>query len=240
MRATPMSMHSQGLVAHYELDGNFSDISGHYRHGHVVAGDPDSIAAWSARRCTSTATPRSASATAPRFDRDHPVHACRLVEGRLREPADHGVPEARCRWSRHGVAFDDLPLVDIQSGLQLQIRLAGPRWPGAIEIRSRAFGRRGLAPDRPHVRRFRPRGRAEALSRGEPLDCDVVHDDLTGDFATSAANSARHGGATAVPRGDRRSPHLSTACSRGRRSKVALHSPAQVDRPHDAAHADAS
>jgi hypothetical protein len=31
---------TEGLVAHYELDGNFSDISGHYHHGHVVAGDP--------------------------------------------------------------------------------------------------------------------------------------------------------------------------------------------------------
>jgi hypothetical protein len=26
-------MHTDGLVAHYELDGNFSDISGHYITG---------------------------------------------------------------------------------------------------------------------------------------------------------------------------------------------------------------
>ena len=29
-----------GLVAHYELDGNFSDLSGRLQHGHVVRGDP--------------------------------------------------------------------------------------------------------------------------------------------------------------------------------------------------------
>ena len=29
-----------GLVAHYELDGNFSDISGRYQHGRTVIGDP--------------------------------------------------------------------------------------------------------------------------------------------------------------------------------------------------------
>jgi hypothetical protein len=30
----------EGLTAHYEFDGNFSDISGKYQHGHVVRGDP--------------------------------------------------------------------------------------------------------------------------------------------------------------------------------------------------------
>ena len=31
---------ADGLVAHYELDGNFSDISGRFQHGRMVAGDP--------------------------------------------------------------------------------------------------------------------------------------------------------------------------------------------------------
>ncbi|HYK89344.1 MAG TPA: DUF1553 domain-containing protein, partial [Acidobacteriota bacterium] len=29
-----------GLAAHYEMDGSFSDVSGHYRHGRTVQGDP--------------------------------------------------------------------------------------------------------------------------------------------------------------------------------------------------------
>src|SRR4029453_4603835 len=29
-----------GLTPHYELDGNFSDISGRYRHGRTVVGEP--------------------------------------------------------------------------------------------------------------------------------------------------------------------------------------------------------
>ena len=29
-----------GLAAHYELDGSFSDISGRYQHGRTIAGDP--------------------------------------------------------------------------------------------------------------------------------------------------------------------------------------------------------
>ena len=31
---------AHGLIAHYELDGNFSDISGRYQHGRTVTGDP--------------------------------------------------------------------------------------------------------------------------------------------------------------------------------------------------------
>ncbi|MBI3666641.1 MAG: DUF1553 domain-containing protein [Acidobacteria bacterium] len=30
----------KGLVAHYELDGNFADTSGHYRHGRILSGEP--------------------------------------------------------------------------------------------------------------------------------------------------------------------------------------------------------
>ena len=30
----------KGLTAHYELDGSFSDISGRYQHGRMIAGDP--------------------------------------------------------------------------------------------------------------------------------------------------------------------------------------------------------
>jgi hypothetical protein len=29
-----------GLIAHYELDGNLSDVSGRYQHGRTVSGDP--------------------------------------------------------------------------------------------------------------------------------------------------------------------------------------------------------
>jgi hypothetical protein len=36
----PAPQPREGLTAHYEFDGNFSDISGKYQHGHVVRGDP--------------------------------------------------------------------------------------------------------------------------------------------------------------------------------------------------------
>ena len=35
-----LDVDADGLVAHYELDGNFSDISGRFQHGRMITGDP--------------------------------------------------------------------------------------------------------------------------------------------------------------------------------------------------------
>ena len=35
-----LDLGADGLVAHYELDGNFSDISGRFQHGRMITGDP--------------------------------------------------------------------------------------------------------------------------------------------------------------------------------------------------------
>ena len=36
----PPSIDTTGLIAHYEMDGSFSDISGRYQHGRTMTGDP--------------------------------------------------------------------------------------------------------------------------------------------------------------------------------------------------------
>jgi hypothetical protein len=36
----PRNLVVDGLTAHYELDGSFSDMSGHYKHGRTLVGDP--------------------------------------------------------------------------------------------------------------------------------------------------------------------------------------------------------
>src|SRR5688500_2838921 len=35
-----LGLGADGLIAHYELDGNFSDISGRFQHGRMIGGDP--------------------------------------------------------------------------------------------------------------------------------------------------------------------------------------------------------
>ena len=36
----PVPLETEGLAAHYELDGSFSDVSGRYQHGRTIAGEP--------------------------------------------------------------------------------------------------------------------------------------------------------------------------------------------------------
>ena len=81
-RTSRPTIDTTGLVAHYELDGSFSDISGRYQHGRTVVGDPTFDAARSARRCRSTATPRSASATSPRSIAATPFSVAVWLKGR--------------------------------------------------------------------------------------------------------------------------------------------------------------
>ena len=94
-RPRGLDVGADGLVAHYELDGSFSDISGRYParpHGHRRSDLRCRPA--SDGRCRSTATPRSASATSARFDRDGPVQP-RVLGEAARQPADARAPEAR-------------------------------------------------------------------------------------------------------------------------------------------------
>ena len=74
---------SDGLVAHYELDGSFSDISGSYHHGRTIARRSDVRRRQGRQRgVRSTATPRSASATSARSIAAQPFSAGGLAEGR--------------------------------------------------------------------------------------------------------------------------------------------------------------
>ena len=62
---------ADGLIAHYEIDGSFSDVSGRFQHGRTVTGDPTFDAGPIGRASRSTATPRSASATSARSIATH-------------------------------------------------------------------------------------------------------------------------------------------------------------------------
>ena len=83
-----------------------------------------------------------------------------------------------------------LALVDIQRWPPSSRRTSGA---GAIEIRSSE--RLRVADWHQISLTYDGSGRAAGLKlyrAGQPLDCDVVHDDLTGDFATSAELTLGH------------------------------------------------
>jgi hypothetical protein len=188
VRATPMSMHSEGLVAHYELDGNFSDISGHYRHGHVVAGDPGFDRGMVGKAVYFDGDTEVSFGNGAALDRAHPFTMAVWLKGGYGRRPITAFQKLEADGRGMEWAFDDLALADIQKWAgKLSVRLAGPAGAGSIEIRSTE--RLRVADWHQIGLTYDGSGRAAGLKlyrAGKPLECDVVHDDLTGDFATSA------------------------------------------------------
>ena len=61
-----------GPVAHYELDGSFSDMSGRYQHGRTVAGDPTFEAGQIGRAVTFDGDAEVSFGNVGGFDRTEP------------------------------------------------------------------------------------------------------------------------------------------------------------------------
>jgi len=169
----------EGLLAHYELEGNFHDSSGHYRHGRTVAGE-----------CTYV---------------PGPVGKAAQFDGQTQVELDASVPEAFALafWmrvtgrtpmsilqkidaanARRGfeLSFDDWqPIPLLKRGAHLSIRLIY-RWPDqSIQIQTKerlvASAWYQIAID------YDGSGKAGGLVlyvNGKPEPVDVIADNLTG------------------------------------------------------------
>ena len=71
-----------GLVAHYELDGNFSDISGRYQHGQTVVGDPTFDAGQVGRAVSFDGDTEVSFGNVGAFDRAEPFSLAVWLKGR--------------------------------------------------------------------------------------------------------------------------------------------------------------
>ena len=80
---------ANGLAAHYELDGSFSDISGRYQHGRTVRGEPTFDAGQIGRAVSFDGDTEVSFGNVGAFDRTRPVQPGGLAAGRA----------AICRWS---------------------------------------------------------------------------------------------------------------------------------------------
>ncbi len=166
-RSRPSRM-STGLLAHYELDGNFSDISGRYQHGRTIVGDPTFDAGKWEERCRSMATRKSVSETSARFDRADPFSLAVWLKGRGNLPISvfqklDGPDHRRgYEWQ-----LDDIALIGIQKwAARLTVRIMGDSPDSAIEIRTRErLAARRLVPRGAHLRRLRQGRRSRALSQ---------------------------------------------------------------------------
>ena len=186
---TPAEPDVAGLVAHYELDGNFSDISGRYQHGKTIVGEPTFDAGQVGRAVSFDGDTEVSFGNVGAFDRAEPFSLAVWLKGRGNLPmAVFQKIEGSDHRRGYEWQLDDIALVGIQTwAARLSVRIAGDSPDDAIEIRTRERLRLG---DWYHVALiYDGTGNAGGLAlylNGVRLDVDVVHDALKGAFATTA------------------------------------------------------
>jgi hypothetical protein len=179
----------EGLLAHYELAGRLSDVSGHYRHGRTVEGDPTFGAGRVGRSLSFDGDSQVSFGQVGEFDRSDPFSLALWIQGNgntsisILQKVDS--PDARRGYE---LLFDDLELVGIQRrAAYLKVRLTS-HWPdSAIEIRTE---RRLNLGDWYHVAiAYDGSGKARGLKlflNGQPSPVVLLKDSLSGSIKTDA------------------------------------------------------
>jgi hypothetical protein len=184
-RAAPSG---EGLVAHYELDGSFSDISGRYQHGRTVTGDPTFDPGQIGRAVSFDGDTQVSFGNVGAFDRTDPFSLAVWLKGRGNLPMsvfqklDDGTHRRGYEW-----AFEDITLVGIQRwAARLTVTLASAP-SQRIQVRTRERLRLG---DWYHVALvYDGSGKASGLRifvNGKPSETDIVTDTLAGAVKTDA------------------------------------------------------
>jgi mono/diheme cytochrome c family protein len=188
-RETPSQADGAGLQAHYELDGNFSDISGRYQHGRTIAGEPTFDGGRVGRAASFDGDTEVSFGNVGSFERDEAFSLAAWLRGRGNLPmAGFQKIESGDRRRGYEWQFDDIVLVDIQKwAARLNIRIASDSPDSAIEVRTRERLRLG---DWYHVAlTYDGSGKAAGVNfylDGERLAVDVVRDTLRGSIKTDA------------------------------------------------------
>ena len=178
----------KGLTAHYPLDGSLVDISGGYRHGRTITGDPTFGAGQVGSAVSFDGDTHVSFGNVGSFDRSDAFTLAVWLKGSANTPISAlqkiEDPETRRGYEMY---FDDLELIGIQRrAAQLTVRLIS-RWPeNAIQIRTR---KRLALGDWYHIAlTYDGSGKAAGLKlyvNGKP-DAEIVQDALTGPLKTDA------------------------------------------------------
>src|SRR5262249_42635750 len=134
-----LDLGADGLIAHYELDGNFSDISGRFQHGRMITGDPTFDAGRIGRAVSFDGDTEVSFGDVGRFDRTDRFSIAFWVKPRGNQPI-HVVQKLKDAQGRRGYEwqFDDILLVGIQRWAgRLMVTLASDTPAGAIQLRTR-------------------------------------------------------------------------------------------------------
>jgi len=127
-----------GLLAHYDFDGNLADASGHYQYGRVVKGDLTYGAGAVGRAGDFDGETQVTFGHVPSFEREAPfaVSAWMRVNEKQGRPMLQQLADATARRGFE-IYLDDFELTGIQQrSPRMYVRLAH-RWPqSAIEVRT--------------------------------------------------------------------------------------------------------
>ena len=185
-----------GLTAHYELDGSFSDVSGKFLHGRMISGDPTFDAGLIGRAVTFDGDTEVSFGSAGAFDRGDAFSLAVWMRPRGNLPIsvfqklDDPTHRRGYEWR-----LDDLQLFDIQRwAARLTITVTSDAPASAIQVRTRERLKFG---DWNHVvMTYDGSGKARGLSiyaNGQLMAVDVVKDALTGSITNSAPLSVGRG-----------------------------------------------
>jgi mono/diheme cytochrome c family protein len=181
---------ADGLIAHYELDGSFSDISGRYQHGRTVAGEPTFDVGQIGRAASFDGDTEVSFGSVGAFDRGDRFSLAVWLKGRGNLPINvfQKLDDERHRRG-YEWRFDDVALVGIQKwAARLTITLASDPPANAIQVRTR--NRLTLGEWYHVAMTYDGSGKAAGLRlyvNGTVADTEVVRDALTGSIATDSA-----------------------------------------------------
>jgi len=180
---------ADGIAAHYELDGSFSDLSGRYQHGRTVAGEPTFDPGQIGRAASFDGDAAVSFGEVGGFDVGEAFSMAVWLKGRGNQPMTvfrkmEGDQERRgYEWR-----LEDIALAGIQRwSTKLAITLSAGAPEHAIRIRTRARLRHN---DWYHVAlTYDGSGKASGLRLfldGEPVAVDVERDALQGSIRPNA------------------------------------------------------
>ena len=173
----------QGLTAHYELDGNFSDMSGRQQHGRTLVGDPTFDAGQMGRAVSFDGDTEVSFGNAGSFDREDGFSLAVWLKGRGNQPisvlqkVDDSPRRRGYEWQ-----LEDPQLYDIQKRaalLTVTVTSAAPA--SAIKVRTRE--RLKLGEWYHIVMTYDGSGKAAGLRLhvdGKPAAVEVLQDRLDG------------------------------------------------------------
>ena len=183
------ALDGDGLAARYELDGNFSDMSGHHLHGRTITGEPTFDGGQIGRAVSFDGDTEVSFGNAAPLDRADRFSVAVWLKGRGKLP-ENVLQKVDDPQHRRGLDWrlDDVQLMGIQRwAARLTVTLASDLPTSALQLRTRD---RLTLGDWYHVAlTYDGSGKAAGLRlfvNGAPADIEVVKDSLTGAAGTTA------------------------------------------------------